>query len=447
MEEFPDEVLEKIFSWCTFQDLVWNIPDVNIRWRMVSTRPKIWENRTFRPRKEDDDEKIISVLKRCPRLQAVNFGERVVAEKVLIALASTCADLVKLRLHSSQSISCEILNELQNKCPKIEYFNISRETLTSAEKMEIIGKFMNLKSIHSEWSDCSVNLKPIADGCPRLQCLEAGYIRVELDDLKYFLSKKKDTLRTLVLPCSISGEFNKCTIPCLSVCTALESLGIHWNCENEPKLLARTLGSLKTLKSLTWQDFDVHSIDDMSHLFGNKNLAHLVRLEFCSFFLYNDAVTKIIVENCPNLQGLHLGVCEEFTDKTMEMLIDLQYLKEIGIYGNDNLTDEGMKCLLRIKQLEYLLLGGCNGLTVLTFCVLTSYTHLKVLKFQCQSLKNLPWHTFSDQLKDLRHIDIYRCKDLNVLALKALKEKMPLVTFSVDETSQLWAGYETNQFE
>ncbi|XP_067011211.2 F-box/LRR-repeat protein 2 [Anabrus simplex] len=446
MDRLPDEVLEEIFSYCTFQDLVWNIPDVNSHWRLISSRSKVWKYHTYCPGRRDGGKEIIAVLKRCPKLQAVDFRKRVFGKEVFEVLANNCSDLVKLFIDYFQDISCEILSELQRKCPRIEYLDVNEEILSHPEKLEIIGQFMNLRTLSSKRSICNVSLKPIADGCPRLECLETGEISVEFDDLSYFLSKKKDTLRTLVLPCSVSRGSNKCTIPLLSVCTALESLCIHWNCENESESLVQALGNLKNLKSLTWQDLHFSTTDDDMRLFGNKNLAHLVRLELCSFSSYNDAITKIIVENCPQLQALHLSICAEFTDKTLEMIVLLKNLRELGIYGNRNVTDNGIKHLLNIEQLECLLLGCCDNLTAISLNLLTNFSHLQILKFRCQSLRNSPWHLFADHLKSLKHLEIYRCQDLNVVALKALKKKMPHVTFSVD-LSQKKARYRKNQFK
>jgi hypothetical protein len=120
IDDFPDELLLEIFSYCSVQDLVLSIQHVNKRWKEVSQDPKLWKDLVFRPARGTNDELIRRVLEQAPLLRCLVLSHEIDAPLLIESLCKGCRDIQKLQFSSSQKLATSVLQKLRGHFPDIE---------------------------------------------------------------------------------------------------------------------------------------------------------------------------------------------------------------------------------------------------------------------------------------------------------------------------------------
>jgi hypothetical protein len=120
IDNFPDEILLEIFSYCSVQDLVLSVQHVNRRWRGVSQDPKLWKDLVFRPAKETDEELIRSVVEQAPMLRYLVLSHEVDAPSLTESLCKGCRDIRRLQFSSNQKVATSVIKKLHRHFPDIE---------------------------------------------------------------------------------------------------------------------------------------------------------------------------------------------------------------------------------------------------------------------------------------------------------------------------------------
>ncbi|XP_067015355.2 uncharacterized protein [Anabrus simplex] len=427
METLPDEVLEVVFSYCSVRDLVSSVQHVCWHWKRVVHTSRLWRDVIYRPDKVDTDSHIVSMLCGSAVLQAVDFSARIYGQMVFQALADNCPELKTLLVHVDQDINYDVLKAIHEKCTKIEQLSPPLSVVSSPEKCQIVGEFINLKILSLVAPlqyPCSILcLKDIADGCPQLQHLTLLFGGYFTNDLFYTMVKKKDHLHTIEVSCI--NFCGMCTLPLLSVCSSLKTLHMHNSCNSESHFKVNSLRKLRALTSLSWEGF--HHEDQMLKIFDNKNLVQLLELTLISCNAYNDSVTEVIVQNCPLLQCITLELCSNFSDDSLRLFSSLAYLNTLRIYGNSHITDRGIMSLQQVDQLLCLSLGQCKNLTSASLEVVANLSKLHELRLMLQDLEGLPVDLLATHMKALKRLHIINCYNVDILALEWLKSKVPRI--------------------
>jgi hypothetical protein len=120
IDEFPDEILLEIFSYCSVEDLVLSIQHVNRRWKEVSQDPKLWKDLVFRPPKGTADDFIRSVVEQAPMLRCLILSHEIDAPLLIDSLCKGCRDIQKLQFSSSQKLATSVLQKLRRQFPDVE---------------------------------------------------------------------------------------------------------------------------------------------------------------------------------------------------------------------------------------------------------------------------------------------------------------------------------------
>ena len=120
IDNFPDEILLEIFSYCSVEDLVLSIQHVNRRWREVSQDPKLWRDLVFRPAKGTDEELIRSVVEQAPMLRYLVLSHEIDAPLLTDSLCKGCRDIRKLQFSSTQKVATSVIRKLHRHFPDIE---------------------------------------------------------------------------------------------------------------------------------------------------------------------------------------------------------------------------------------------------------------------------------------------------------------------------------------
>jgi len=120
IDNFPDEILLEIFSFCSVQDLVLSVQHVNRRWRGVSQDPKLWKDLVFRPAEGTDEELIRSVVEQAPWLRYLVLSHEVDAPSLTESLCKGCRDIRRLQFSSNQKVATSVIKKLHRHFPDIE---------------------------------------------------------------------------------------------------------------------------------------------------------------------------------------------------------------------------------------------------------------------------------------------------------------------------------------
>jgi hypothetical protein len=120
IDNFPDEILLEIFSYCRVEDLVLSIQHVNKRWKEVSQDPKLWKDLVFHPPKGTTDDFIRSVVEQAPMLRCLILSHEIDAPLLIDSLCKGCRDIQKLQFSSSQKLATSVLQKLRGQFPDIE---------------------------------------------------------------------------------------------------------------------------------------------------------------------------------------------------------------------------------------------------------------------------------------------------------------------------------------
>jgi hypothetical protein len=120
VDNFPDEILLEIFSYCSVQDLVLSVQHVNRRWKDVSHDPKLWKDLVFRPAKGTDEELIRRVVEQAPMLKCLVLSHEIDAPLLIESLCKGCRDIRKLQFSSNQKVATSVIEKLHRHFPDIE---------------------------------------------------------------------------------------------------------------------------------------------------------------------------------------------------------------------------------------------------------------------------------------------------------------------------------------
>lgn len=128
------------------------------------------------------------------------------------------------------------------------------------------------------------------------------------------------------------------------------------------------IASLQRLENLRHLDFssghaayDAAITDIGLMALSGLSLPRLEHLSLC----YNENITNDGVAELGrmrHLRSLQLAACPNLTNDVLPVLAGMNHLRMLDLRGNDDLTVDGFMSLETLTQLERLLLNGCAGL-------------------------------------------------------------------------------------
>lgn len=430
IEDLSEEILLEIFSYLSMNDIVFSIQNVSRRWRRVSYDHELWRNRIYCPLAIESDEVVEKTLRIIPKLNNLVLDKRPYAQDVIETLVNYCTDIRRLEFHSYQMLDHRLLKKLVSQCPKIEYLHIPTRILHSYEKAKTISSLERLRTLKvGGWSELEhpARLRPLADGCPSLESIDLIEMFCGIDDLKYLLQEKKDTLHTV----SIKWGYYEgmCVIPLLKVCPALRTLTVDCYYPVDVREGFYALRTLNSVTSLSLLDFDTADINYVISIFEDKNMLNLVELTITHYENYENQLAKVIVNNCPKLKKLFINECNSLSDESVEdyyKLDDLQFVE----LKSSAITDVSVACLSRCKKLIHLSLENCFLLSEEGMQYITDIHNLRVLKLDCCDLKGLCWSQIPLKMKKLRHLSINFCQHVDECGVKLLKKQINNLTIN-----------------
>ncbi|XP_049945928.1 F-box/LRR-repeat protein 7-like isoform X1 [Schistocerca serialis cubense] len=437
IDDLPDEILIKIFSHMSFSELVDVIQKVCTRWKRLSQDAYLWSDKTYFItmgcivisdcwKADKTDQQAVQTICDCPNLRSVCMW-RGAKSRVFRALYNTCHRLSELYLHPTQKLSYEVLKNLVEKCPKIHTLRISRELLKLQKFAEAVSQFQHLRvlELQDHFMGNRLLLRPLGDGCPQLTVVHFGFMTVDLDDLRYFLNAKRNSLKSICINWTME---RRCILPLLSVCAdSLERLELsEYNIHKEESVEAFTaLGTLKNLQELKMLILYPAPPGAAPLAFETGGLPKLRMLDLRNGFGLDDETVIAICRGCPALRELNVGNAELLSDAAFSEIYRLQHLEILDVSGCEGLGGALIPCLARLPRLHTLVMEYMEfpmlqpGLSSIL-----QLSSIRCLTLNDSILIGMPFDKFAGKLVNLRELYVHSCVG-DSEALHILKEQMP----------------------
>lgn len=163
-----------------------------------------------------------------------------------------------------------------------------------------------------------------------------------------------------------------------SVCPGLRELSMYWNVRITDLSIKHLLKNCRHVTTLNLSG--CKNISDQSLSMIADNYPELQVLDITRCTKLTDVGLRKILHRCNSLQSLNLYAVSSFTDKAYENLSFLARLRFLDLCGAQNLSDHGLSCIARCKNLVSL---------NLTWCVLVTDKGVMAIAQGCRSLEFL----------------------------------------------------------
>ncbi|XP_033607397.1 uncharacterized protein LOC117282320 [Cryptotermes secundus] len=402
----PNEVLLKIFSYLTIDDLCLSVRDVCIRWRRASQANEIWKNLCFSPKRSASQEEIASRLR---HMQNLRIFEYYGTCNVIGTLSEYCTRITVLRVSKIETPSALLKITMERLTALRELGILISLNKEGCELTHIIGQSRTLDSLALYSSGTrSVTeglLKPIADGCPNLNnlALKCGGDNYSDEEICYLLECKKRQLDAYehwgrVFPdffvainectnleklvfVSVENDspfdqippitklrkltklvFTCCKFPVVKkipltlfpeVFSQLSYIGLPLTLGNINALMNKILPKSPSLTHLTLEGNSQLHCKGFKNIRSCKNLACL-DVSYCSAF--GKEAMKCVAEGCPQLQHLNVSSIP-IPQKMFRQILKCTKLNTL-LMRNCDLTDINLNLIpTNVTSLLYLYIG------------------------------------------------------------------------------------------
>ncbi|XP_069675542.1 F-box and leucine-rich repeat protein 13-like isoform X3 [Periplaneta americana] len=473
--DLPDELLIKIFSHISMEDLTMSVQHVSSHWKHVSQDDALWKDKVFGPGRDMDDEEIARRLKNMPSLKAFCPKRGMNIRNIVKILCRYCKDIQHLELRF-QTLSSITLRNIVETFPNIVnlMFQFPKEPHDQLEIAKLVGQFQNLTTLTLLGINTLAEgiLLAIADGCCSLQDLSTGPCVFPESEIRYLFKKRGHQLVSLSLGCYISTLGHEL----LCECTNLKYLNYeHYN-DDLPATYMNHLSRLLKLEELTLSYFYGDQSRNIPEIFHKQSLPNLVKLSlfFCddlgepeligifthclqilSFYMrgYNDPGDSFkyifnlkqlehldicgihlldksvgyISAGCENLKHLYVGSCSELTDMSAKYIGDgCKHLISLDVACCPKLTDSSVEYVCTgCPKLKFLDISDCPLMTEAMIQSAVKCKTLTVLHTKFNSISGNYFQLIPSNLICLKELDIFGCEKVDFENVLKLQEAMP----------------------
>ncbi|XP_061348079.1 F-box protein At3g58530 [Gastrolobium bilobum] len=146
-----------------------------------------------------------------------------------------------------------------------------------------------------------------------------------------------------------------------SCCPQLKTFSIYWNVRVTDTGLLHTVRNCKRIVDLNISG--CKNISDRGVQFVAESYTELESLNLTRCIKLTDDGLKQLLHKCLSLQSLNLYALSSFTDEAYRKICLLTRLKFLDLCGAQNLSDEGLSCISKCKNLVSLNLTWCVRVT------------------------------------------------------------------------------------
>nr|XP_010934275.1 F-box protein At3g58530 [Elaeis guineensis] len=146
-----------------------------------------------------------------------------------------------------------------------------------------------------------------------------------------------------------------------NVCPNLRALSIYWNVRITDLSIKHIAKNCKHIIDLNLSG--CKNVTDQSLRLIAESYQDLEELNITRCIKLTDGGLQQILLKCSLLQSLNLYALSSFTDKAYERIAYLSHLRFLDLCGAQNLSDQGLSCIARCKDLVSLNLTWCVRVT------------------------------------------------------------------------------------
>jgi Leucine-rich repeat (LRR) protein len=378
-DQLPNEILLKIFSYLSIDDLVLCVRNVCTRWRTVSDDDEIWMPLRYSPHGSVPQEDIIRNLQNMPALRTFRYTGIC---NIIENLSEYCRRIRVLKIPHIK-LKASLLKLTMERLTELRVLDILiSPTEGGPELTRIIGQSKTLVRLHLTSADGDTLteglLKPIADGCPNLKKLKCEDFNCPSSEICYLLQRKKHQLVTYDHRGLVSADF----FTALNECT--------------------------NLKRLTF--IDVHIDGPFEEIPPITKLQNLEALEIscCRFPMVKKIPLTLFLETFPFLSYIGIPYAEgNIDDLTNKILLKCPSLEYLNLEGNYELHCRGLRNIGSCKLLKYLDVSSCTEL------------RKKAMKYVAEGCPELQYLDVSGiDISDGMFRQILRCSKLKTLLME-----------------------------
>ncbi|XP_046981635.1 uncharacterized protein LOC124550901 isoform X2 [Schistocerca americana] len=427
VDDLPDELMLKIFSYVSFSENIKVLQKVCTRWRILAQDAHLW----LHEKQETSEEEAVATFSAVPQLRTVIL-EKKVSPGFFHALSRSCPHLTTLKTDTWQMLTCLEADNLFAGCRKIRTLSISDKGIRANVRfLDAVARLADLRVLHireTEVAEKVIPLRIIADGCPHLSDLNLGDmygLYYQYQDAEYFISSHKCVLKSLRIRwTSVNG---RSIVPLLLVCVdVLEHLELIINHKISIEEATKTLTALGKLHNLRHLHFGA-TIWEVRHLvpavFENGRLQKLQHLQLSC--IVQDETVRTVVQHCPDLRELELLSCAHHTDALFEPLHQLKKLETLKISYCLCLGGKAISYIAQVSALHTLEFSYIKFYRLKPYvdCIL-EMSELRRLFFKYCFCYAIPFEKFPGRLVKLRELEFDYC-DGDPSALDRIRAQMP----------------------
>lgn len=318
------------------------------------------------------DNGLISIAQNCNRLTHINLNYNLqLTDFSITAIADNCNELTFIELSQCKFINDQSLMLLLECCPNITHLNLSSTSITNLFVNKLAQNCPNLT--HLNLNNC-INISnkaliKLTEKCPNLTHL----------NLKHLIKIKDSFIEKLVANCLNLQHIN------LSGCYRIRNTTLHKLVEQYPNLINLNLS--------------ICDVDDV-------------------------CIKKLV--NHFHLKNLNLSFCNKITDQSIEILLSLSLdLYSINLHSCDNISDSSIiKLSCSYPNLLKINLSGTKITDtsieeIARNCPLIQKIFLAFCKITDKSILKL-----AEQCQELTHININGCENVTDHAIQILNQKL-----------------------
>jgi hypothetical protein len=374
--QLPDEILLKIFSYLSIDDLSQSIRNVCTRWRTVSEDDEIWFNLRYCPDAHAKLEDINCTLENMPALrQFLYLGTFSFIQK----LCECCRRIRVLNIPHTTLNATDFMLAMRCLTELRDLGILMSSTEEGLQITRIIGQSETLTCLRLYSSDGGITtpglLKPIAEGCPNLDILECEAFNSPIDEICYLLQNKKRQL----VAYDHYGPFTGNLFAAINECTNLKRLSltgveIYGVFNNDPPVM-----NLQNLEALMISDCRFPTVKIIPLTLFLNTLPQLTYIGIPYTLGNIDVITNKIILQCPLLMYLNLEGNYELHCRALRNIGSCKLLKYLDVSHCIELGKKAMKYVAEgCPELQHLDVSGISMLESMFRQIL-----------RCRNLKNL----------------------------------------------------------
>nr|CAD7448637.1 unnamed protein product [Timema bartmani] len=367
INKLPNEMLLKIMSHFSAEELCSTISDVCVRWNALYRDTFLWRSLCFSCDHTTKMSIIYQVLSDAPVLFELKMHNRHDASQLVAALFGSCQRLRRLNMnfcHLGEN-SADLLDKVVQFFPDLEVLILEGCQPLDKEGYMIISRLQQLTTLnltHCKGLD-SHSLARIVDGCELLEELFIDdVVQIYDPDIVHAIQRHHSKLKVLV----IDGEdlTDKSFIQ-VAKCSRLRVLKISFCDQMTDVGLLEGVGQLQYLQNLQLRRGNLLSARGLFTFLNHCNVSNLTHLDLSECSALNDEGLLGIAKRCQQLVLLSLHWCWDVTDLgLMRIVTHCKKLRALDLLGVVRITGESYFKLIpsNLTKLTYLNLEQCNNI-------------------------------------------------------------------------------------